>query len=66
MNKTILGILAAVVVLGIAAVHANNNLVRMNNDVDAQWAQVDTVLQRRFDSIDQAVGALKVSNKQEL
>ncbi len=66
MNKIILGILGVVVVLGVFGVSANNKLVRLNNEVEGQWAQVNTVLQRRFDSIDQAVGALKVSNKQEL
>lgn len=66
MNKIILGILGVVVVALVWGVSVNNKLVIMNNEVDAQWAQVDTVLQRRFDSIGQAVGALKVSNKQEL
>lgn len=65
-NKIILGILGVVVVFGFVLVSKYNGLVKMNNEVDAQWAQVDSVLQRRFDSIDQAVGALKVSNKQEL
>jgi LemA protein len=38
----------------------------MDKEVTAQWANVDSVLQRRFDSIEQAVGGLKVSNKNEL
>ena len=42
-----------------------NNLVRLSNEVDTQWAQVDTVLQRRFDSINQAVGSIKAANKSE-
>jgi LemA protein len=65
-NKIILGILAVVVLVGFGAMNKYNNLIKMSNAVDAQWAQVDSVLQRRFDSIDQAVGALKVSNKNEL
>jgi LemA protein len=65
-NKLILGILAVVVILAVGAMNKYNNLIVMSNGVDAQWAQVDSVLQRRFDSIDQAVGALKVSNKNEL
>ncbi len=65
-NKIILGILAVVVIAGIGAMNKYNSLITMSNGVDAQWAQVDSVLQRRFDSIDQAVGALKVSNKNEL
>lgn len=66
MNKIILGVLAFVVVSGVWGVSKYNNLITMNASVDAQWAQVDSVLQRRFDSIEQAVGALKVSNKAEL
>lgn len=64
-NKLGLVILAVVVIGGIWGVSKYNSLMRMQNDVDAQWAQVDSVLQRRFDSIDQAVGALKISNKNE-
>lgn len=64
-NKITLGILAVLVVIGFGVIGKYNNLVKMNNAVDAQWAQVDSVLQRRFDSIDQAVGALKISNKNE-
>jgi LemA protein len=64
--KIILGILVVAIVCGFSAMNKYNKLITMNNAVDAQWAQVDSVLQRRFDSIDQAVGALKVSNKNEL
>jgi len=66
MNKIILGILAVVVIGGFWGVSKFNNLKIMSNGVDAQWAQVDSVLQRRFDSIEQAVGALKVSKATEL
>lgn len=66
MNKIILGILAIVVVLGFFMVNKYNSLVTMDAGVKAQWAQVDSVLQRRFDSIEQAVGALKVSKKTEI
>jgi LemA protein len=65
-NKIILGILAAVVVFGFSFVGKYNKFVLANSEIDAQWAQVDSVLQRRFDSINQTVGALKVSNKNEL
>lgn len=66
INKIILGILGVVVLVGIIAVSKYNGLIVMQNDVEAQWAQVDSVLQRRFDSIEQAVGALKVSKATEL
>lgn len=65
-NKIILGVLAVVVVFGFILMNKYNNLIVMSNGVDAQWAQVDSVLQRRFDSIEQAVGGLKIANKNEL
>lgn len=64
--KIILGIVGLVVVFGLWVMSGYNKVITMSNDIDGQWAQVDSVLQRRMDSIDQAVGALKVSNKQEL
>jgi LemA protein len=64
--KKILIVVAIFVVVGGYIGVKYNSLVKLNNNVDAAWAQVDNVLQRRFDSIDQAVGALKVSNKNEL
>jgi LemA protein len=66
INKILLVILAVLVLAGFGAMSKYNSLITMSNGVDKQWAQVDSVLQRRFDSIDQAVGALKVSNKNEL
>jgi LemA protein len=64
-NKIILGVLAVLVLVAFGVVSKYNNLIKMANAADAQWAQVDSVLQRRFDSIEQAVGALKISNKNE-
>lgn len=64
-NKIILGVLAVLVVAGFWGMGQYNSLMKMQNAIAGQWAQVDTVLQRRFDSIDQAVGALKVANKNE-
>ncbi len=66
MNKVILGILAVVAVVVLMGIGKYNTLVTMDKEVTAQWANVDSVLQRRFDSIEQAVGGLKVSNKNEL
>jgi LemA protein len=66
MNKILLGILAVVVVVAIGAVSKYNTLVKMDAEVKGQWANVDSVLQRRFDSIEQAIGGLKVSKKTEL
>ena len=66
MNKIILSILAVVAVVVFMGIGKYNTLVTMDKEVTAQWANVDSVLQRRFDSIEQAVGGLKVSNKNEL
>jgi LemA protein len=65
-NKIILAVLAVVVLGGLSMVGKYNKLIVADNEITAQWAQVDSVLQRRFDSIEQTVGALKVSNKNEL
>jgi len=62
-----LGIVLVVAVMLISyGVNKYNNLVQMNNAVDAQWAQVDSVLQRRFDSISQAIGAIKGAKDTEV
>jgi LemA protein len=66
MNKTILTILGVVALFAFYTITKFNGLTKQNVAIDAQWAQVDSVLQRRFDSIEQTVGALKVSNKNEL
>ena len=47
----IIAIIALVVILGIALVSANNNLVSMEAEVDAAFANIDTNLQRRADLI---------------
>jgi LemA protein len=65
-KNTILAIVAVAVILGFYTSSKYNNLVTLNNAADTQWAQVNTVLQRRFDGIEQAIGALKVANKNEL
>ena len=55
MGKVILGILGAfvllVVIVIVAAVGAYNGLVNRSQAVDAQWAQVQNVYQRRADLI---------------
>jgi LemA protein len=55
MGKVILGIFGAFVLLAVivifAAVSAYNNLVNRSQAVDAQWAQVQNVYQRRADLI---------------
>ena len=53
------GLLALLVVIGIWAVAANNRLVGLQENVRQAWAQVETVLQRRFDLIPNLVNTVK-------
>lgn len=59
-------VLVAAIMLISYGVGKYNNLVKINNAVDGQWAQVDSVLQRRFDSISQAIGAIKGAKDTEV
>lgn len=52
-------IVGLVVVLGIALISANNNLVSMEAEVDAAFANIDTYLQRRADLIPNLVNTVK-------
>lgn len=60
-----------VVVLGVALVFAvwigarYNSLVKQNESVDAQWAQVESQYQRRFDLIPNLVSSVQGIMKQE-
>jgi LemA protein len=62
MGKIILGILGAfiliVLILVIAAVSTYNGLVNRSQAVDAQWAQVQNVYQRRADLIPNLVNTV--------
>lgn len=51
MNKTLLILLGAIVVLILAVVSSYNGLVGDSQAVDASWAQVQNVYQRRADLI---------------
>jgi LemA protein len=55
----LLGIVALLVVLGIWYVATNNRLVALQETVKQSWAQVETVLQRRFDLIPNLVNTVK-------
>ena len=52
-------IVGLVVLLGIALISANNNLVTMEAEVDAALANIDTNLQRRADLIPNLVNTVK-------
>ncbi|MDK2857865.1 MAG: LemA protein [Verrucomicrobiota bacterium] len=56
----VLGIIALVIVLVIGSlVGSRNRFVALEEGVDAQWANVETVLQRRFDLIPNLVNTVK-------
>lgn len=65
MKKTWWIVLAVVVVLGGYAWTTYNSLVSLNTGVDGQWAQVETVYQRRFDLIPNLVASVKIITNQE-
>ena len=55
----VLAAVAAIVVVGGWAVSVNNNLVASQEQMKASWAQVETVLQRRYDLIPNLVATVK-------
>ena len=65
MTKTWWLVVGVVVVVGWYFGLTYNRLVGAGVAVDTQWAQVDTVLQRRFDLIPNVVGAVKGILNQE-
>ncbi len=62
----ILGIIVLVILF--SAVGSRNKFVTLEEGVDAQWANVETVLQRRFDLIPNLVNTVKgyASHEKEL
>ena len=62
-TKVILGVIGAVVliaiVLGLSVVGPYNTLVRLDQAVQAQWAQVENVYQRRADLVPNLVETVK-------
>ena len=58
-NKTLWIVVGVIVVIGLYVMGTYNSLVGAGNSADVQWAQVDTVLQRRFDLIPNLVSSVK-------
>jgi LemA protein len=66
MKKTmVLGAAVLVAVLGFSCVGGYNRLVRMDQAVQAQWAQVENVYQRRADLVPNLVETVKGAAKFE-
>lgn len=65
MKKSGWILIGAVVLLGLWLVGQYNRLVALNEQVDKQWAQVETSYQRRFDLIPNLVETVKGIAEQE-
>ena len=59
MNKTLIGILVAVVLVGGWTWSGYNGLVQAEENVSGSWAQVETQYQRRFDLVPNLVSTVK-------
>ena len=68
MKKAWLIVLAVILVLGLSAVGSYNNLVKMNETVNGNWAQINVQLQRRADLIPNLVNTVKgyAAHEQEI
>jgi LemA protein len=63
--KILIGIVIAIALLVLPMISTYNSLVTMNENVDAQWAMVESKLQRRFDLIPNLVESVKGIMNQE-
>jgi LemA protein len=59
MKKTTVGLLVVVVLLGAWVASGYNRLVRMDQAVQGQWAEVENVYQRRADLVPNLVATVK-------
>lgn len=58
-------VLGVVAVIAIMFISMYNGLAKENQDVEAQWGQVENQMQRRYDLIPNLVNSVKGSMKQE-
>ena len=65
MQKGLIVLAVVAVILGIAGVSIYNSLVNLDEGVNTAWAQVETVLQRRYDLIPNLVNTVKGYAKHE-
>lgn len=68
MSRGLIIVLAIVVIIGImvmSVVGVYNSMVTMSENVDAQWAMVESKLQRRYDLIPNLVNSVKGIMTQE-
>ena len=65
MNKLTWAVLGVIVVLVLYSWSLYNSLVKANENITGQWAQVETQYQRRFDLIPNLVNSVKGIMAQE-
>ena len=65
MKKTLIIVIVVIVVVGLYLWSSYNGLVTMKETATAQWQQVETQYQRRFDLIPNLVESVKGAMKQE-
>ncbi len=65
MKKGLIALIVIVVLLGVYWFSTYNRLIGLNEQIDNQWAQVETQYQRRFDLIPNLVNSVKGIMAQE-
>ncbi|RKX33451.1 MAG: LemA family protein [Verrucomicrobia bacterium] len=68
MNRAVIIVIAAVALAGVLVIGGYNRLVSLDENVSTTWAQVENVLQRRYDLIPNLVNTVKgyASHEKEL
>ncbi|MFA6428239.1 MAG: LemA family protein [Candidatus Buchananbacteria bacterium] len=64
-SKWLIGIAIVVVIIAVWLVGAYNNFIKLDQEAQAQWAQVESQYQRRFDLIPNLVASVQGILKQE-
>lgn len=59
------GIAAVILIIVVYFVSTYNSLARKNQNIEAQWGQVETQMQRRYDLIPNLISSVQGSMKQE-
>lgn len=64
-TKVLIAVVAIVLIIGLYSISTYNKLIRLEEDVNTKWADVEVHLQRRFDLIPNLVESVKGSMEQE-